>query len=198
MKESAIMRKILVVCATALSALAINAASINWTITNVYSSNDSTTKAAGYSALLFLTSNTSNVGGLALTTLADVTLHIGQNGWADAVVGMSVAKGSLNTAGSIVGAATGISSDFSSGALSGFAIIFDAKNVADARHYYLVNAGAVKDVSFTSATGSKTMAFGNQATASAIAGNWAPVPEPTSGLLLLLGMAGLALRRKQA
>ena len=27
---------------------------------------------------------------------------------------------------------------------------------------------------------------------------WAPVPEPTSGLLLLLGMAGLALRRKHA
>jgi hypothetical protein len=34
------------------------------------------------------------------------------------------------------------------------------------------------------------------------AGDWTPaggnVPEPTSGLLLLLGMAGLALRRKQA
>lgn len=28
-------------------------------------------------------------------------------------------------------------------------------------------------------------------------GGWQPVPEPTSGLLLLLGMAGLALRRKQ-
>jgi hypothetical protein len=28
--------------------------------------------------------------------------------------------------------------------------------------------------------------------------NTAVVPEPTSGLLLLLGMAGLALRRKQA
>ena len=29
------------------------------------------------------------------------------------------------------------------------------------------------------------------------AGQWAAVPEPTSGLLMLLGMAGLALRRKQ-
>jgi hypothetical protein len=28
--------------------------------------------------------------------------------------------------------------------------------------------------------------------------DWAAVPEPTSGLLLLLGVAGLALRRKQA
>ena len=30
------------------------------------------------------------------------------------------------------------------------------------------------------------------------AGGWAAVPEPTSGLLMLLGVAGLALRRKRA
>ena len=30
------------------------------------------------------------------------------------------------------------------------------------------------------------------------AGSWAAVPEPTSGLLLLLGVAGLALKRKRA
>ena len=29
------------------------------------------------------------------------------------------------------------------------------------------------------------------------AGTWTPAPEPTSGMLLLLGIAGLALRRKQ-
>ena len=29
-------------------------------------------------------------------------------------------------------------------------------------------------------------------------GNWSAVPEPTSGLLMLLGMAGLALKRKRA
>ena len=29
-------------------------------------------------------------------------------------------------------------------------------------------------------------------------GSWGAVPEPTSGLLMLLGMAGLALRRKRA
>lgn len=32
----------------------------------------------------------------------------------------------------------------------------------------------------------------------AATGSWAAVPEPTSGLLVLLGMAGLALRRRHA
>ena len=35
-------------------------------------------------------------------------------------------------------------------------------------------------------------------TAALTAGDWSAVPEPTSGLLMLLGMAGLALRRKRA
>lgn len=41
-----------------------------------------------------------------------------------------------------------------------------------------------------------TLAFGNQTNAG---GSWgSPVPEPTSGLLMLLGMATLALKRKCA
>ena len=35
-------------------------------------------------------------------------------------------------------------------------------------------------------------------TSTASTGGWQTVPEPTSGLLLLLGMAGLALKRKRA
>lgn len=46
-------------------------------------------------------------------------------------------------------------------------------------------------------TGAAGVAFGNLQTATTTAGAWQSVPEPTSGLLLLLGMAGLALRRKQ-
>ena len=48
------------------------------------------------------------------------------------------------------------------------------------------------------ATATATVQFGNMATATQNASNWAAVPEPTSGLLLLLGMAGLALKRKRA
>ena len=47
-------------------------------------------------------------------------------------------------------------------------------------------------------TGTATVAFGNMTTQTQTAGNWQSVPEPTSGLLMLLGMAGLALRRRRA
>ena len=48
-----------------------------------------------------------------------------------------------------------------------------------------------------------TLAAGTTTFASSLPTTWtitgiAPVPEPTSGLLMLLGMAGLALRRKRA
>lgn len=56
-------------------------------------------------------------------------------------------------------------------------------------------AGVVAQKSSTSPIG-----FGNMQTATQNAANWSSssVPEPTSGLLVLLGMAGLALRRRRA
>jgi len=51
------------------------------------------------------------------------------------------------------------------------------------------------------ATQTTTITFGNMASATQNPANWkgsSPVPEPTSGLLLLLGVAGLALKRKRA
>ena len=47
------------------------------------------------------------------------------------------------------------------------------------------------------ATSTATIAFGNMASATQTASNWATVPEPTSGILVLLGVAGLALRRRR-
>jgi len=50
------------------------------------------------------------------------------------------------------------------------------------------------DLIFTDMSESTKLAFGDAAYSST---GWYSVPEPSSGLLLLLGMAGLALRRKQ-
>ena len=69
--------------------------------------------------------------------------------------------------------------------------------------YFVIEDGGKKFTSDTKsvlaqATATVTVNFGNMQTATQNASNWAAVPEPTSGLLMLLGMAGLALRRRRA
>lgn len=91
-----------------------------------------------------------------------------------------------------------------SGTLSNVAFssdLFTAEKSYD--FYYVLDAGTSKFTSATKsvtalATGSANIGFGNQKSATQNASNWAVTPEPTSGLLLLLGVAGLALKRKRA
>ncbi len=56
----------------------------------------------------------------------------------------------------------------------------------------------VSIVSATTAETGKNVGFGMLYSATINQNSWTPVPEPTSGLLLLIGAAGLALRRKRA
>jgi len=64
------------------------------------------------------------------------------------------------------------------------------------KEFYIANAAS----GTTSATGMLTLS--NLVSTPGAASGWqtasAPIPEPTSGLLMLLGMAGLALRRRRA
>lgn len=48
------------------------------------------------------------------------------------------------------------------------------------------------------AVGAGNLSFGNMTTATKDSSNWSNVPEPTSAMLLALGIAALALRRKRA
>ena len=59
------------------------------------------------------------------------------------------------------------------------------------------NSGALYSMTWDSATGASIFPDGSYAGASMSTAVGA-VPEPTSGLLILLGMAGLALKRKRA
>ena len=73
-----------------------------------------------------------------------------------------------------------------------FAIITD-KEIGEATQYWIAS---MDDVKFgTTSAGTVTATLANSSA------GWtqiaSPVPEPTSGLLLLLGVAGMALRRKQ-
>ena len=96
--------------------------------------------------------------------------------------------------------------DVASGTISNTKTEFDvASAVGDTTYdfYFVIEdngkafTSAVKPVKALD-VGTANIAFGNMQSATQNAGNWAAVPEPTSGLLLLLGIAGLALKRKRA
>ena len=68
------MKKLMIACFAVAMAAVAQAASVNWTITNVYSPSDSTAKVAvgSMSAWLFVTANSTDVTTIKTTTLAAV------------------------------------------------------------------------------------------------------------------------------
>lgn len=192
------MKKLMIACVAVAMAAVAQAASVSWSISNIYSPADSTAKVAAgsMSGWLFVTANSTDVTtGIPVTTLAAVQAVL-DSGDLTGLSSLAAAHSSNTTAG-IIGGATGLTG-FSSGTLTAFAVVVDSTDLASAENYFLVSGGATKSATFTSATGIKNLAWGDQTSYTQGEGKWTAVPEPTSGLLLLLGMAGLALRRKVA
>ena len=83
--------------------------------------------------------------------------------------------------------------------ISAYAVIFNAATIADATQYMVSDVASAT----VNAGGSNiSLAFGSMAlttTANKFYGaTWESVPEPTSGLLMLVGLGALALRRRKA
>lgn len=165
------MKKILIATAIVMTAIVSQAATFKWTAANVYDSSG-TTKFTGTAAIY------------AYTTDIAAAVKV-----ADAYVISGVFKSDA------VGTATGYTANWADAVIDTtynfYMVIEDGDKTFDSSAVKVVAGKAI-------ATGATSVAFGNMATATQNAGNWAAVPEPTSGILLLLGMAGLALKRKLA
>ena len=179
------MKRLMIVVTAAALGLVANAASCSWDADVVYESNGSGNAATGYQAFFFNVADLAQAAAITGVASADT-------------IGSVLAKGTeadyLSDGGWLEGAEQG---DFTNGQDASFyLVILDASNVANASYAY------VSDVATEYAPGSGatfSYSFGDLV-ASASASNWTKiesVPEPTSGLLLLLGMAGLALKRKR-
>lgn len=80
---------------------------------------------------------------------------------------------------------------------------FGAGDSTAGSFYYVVIDDGGKDIAYTTTAKSATINTGTGMSSQTVASSkfayaTASVPEPTSGILLLLGMAGLALKRKRA
>ena len=187
------MKRLMVLLGVAAFAAGVQAASLNWAISSIANSSDSSTKGSGYLAYLFITEQ-SGYFGAATTTAAAATEALTGGTFASYVSSYAAGNPGTVTALGMVSGATGYNgSNFAAGdSLSAFAVIIDSNSIDSFNNYIITD---VKSVSWTSGTGSKALGFGSQASATY---QPASVPEPTSGLLMLCGLAGLALRRKRA
>ena len=109
--------------------------------------------------------------------------------------GGSDGKYSVAKADAVSNATLGLSDATASQA---YLVIFDTATITDTSKFYVTE---VKSFDTLSGTETTSIKWGDQESRSSAGGAWASagsVPEPTSGLLMLIGMAGLALRRKRA
>lgn len=188
------MKKIMFVLAAVACAISLQASTVKWNVNSIYGVNDagagqtasSSRPAAGdYYVLCMLASEMS---------LADAQTAISKNDIAS-IAAKATYQGKTTGTGAY-------SSAIYDGGWNGgdkvelYAVVLNASSVDAAT--YAVASTAVASYTFNDGAEDKTLAL-NMKTATQ--GTWSAVssvPEPTSGLLMLLGMAGLALRRKRA
>ena len=185
------MKKVMIVLAAIAMAGATQAAVIKWSTGKVTLPGTTSNMTASNTALYFWAENIADPWASAKVT---------STGEGDAAV-YSVAATDAQTAGYKTGSATITpKSTYSKDDTAYGAVIITYDSNGDGKigvgDYYMTGTGSYTLEADANATKSLAMSSWTQITASS-SGGTTPVPEPTSGLLLLVGGAMVALRRKQ-
>ena len=179
----------MILAAAVVATIAANAAAITWGSGTVYKADTAKAGKGEVAAYLFLIDSTTYdtlAASATATALSDaVYAAYGSSlGTADAT-GSTTAKGIANLSDPTV---------YANGNTAYAAILYvEGDNYMGNVATYTLTS----DMDY-SVAGLSTTVFGTETGTTATAWSTAAVPEPTSGLLLLLGMAGLALKRKRA
>ena len=185
------MKKIVVAVAMFCVNLIANAGSVMWGSTTIYNASGAKVKNTATMYVYILTDAD------AYAALTDVWATYGNDVKAGGSSATSKATSNNLTSKATANAPNGTATANT----TYYAAIIATYGTGDDMKYYVEKATAT-----TGDDGNGTYQFGTGAldSAAAAAGAWksaggsSPVPEPTSGLLMLLGVAGLALKRKRA
>ena len=179
------MKKLLIAFAAVASALVVNAASCNWSTTgSIYTPTDSAVAVSGFTAYLF-----------DVTTVSQSALVTALRDGGSITDYTAMSSFSTDTAAKV--STTSFTQDSGKTIEAFFAIVKDDYvYISNTKSATTADVGDAK-FSFASQSTISKNVF-DSTTAYSSAGWYQTVPEPTSGLLMLLGMAGLALKRKRA
>ena len=185
------MKKLLTAIVVAIAAIGVNAATVSWSVNCGWvtqADTDEDTTLAGYVGYLFDASiYTQSALQTALTTSGS------------SVLSSALGNGSVTAAGELIFSGTGLSYDDSANPAWAKALLLIIDSAASDGSPFTF--ASFPDVKVTDAVIAGGAEFGSGLDIYAGApATWSTVatPEPTSGLLMLLGMAGLALRRRRA
>lgn len=187
------MKKLIIAACAVAFAAGVQAASITWGTTGAFYDTDGeaggwNTVAAG-TAAYFVFANSYAQSDL----VADFAAGTVDNDKLTATNSGTI--GSDGTVAEVTGSTTTLS-----GSQDAYVVVFQ-----DAENMFISDALTVgidelmgSTYSFDEALTGDIWASNGDASAGYVGAGWYSVPEPTSGLLMLLGMAGLALRRRRA
>lgn len=170
------MKKLAVMALAVVAVVSAKAASVDWKVAG-------TSATKGYSVYL-------------LTSLADKYESV------SALAAAAVSSGTISQNGRVYDTGNVLASGNSITATSmkdAYYVIVSASD-AESYTYYKTDMSAMVYDPDNQESSPGTFSSVNAATilSSGTSANFAAVPEPTSGLLMLLGVAGLALRRRRA
>ena len=191
------MKKLVIVAAIALAAMASQAAKVSWTCTNVYAGNDSD-KVGATLAYFLVTDQLSLSHAAALAGKGAAAVSSALSSY------YSFTGAGAGAFGNSTGVDQGTLGLTQKTAYTAYLIIFDSDTITDSSKFYITSTKGFTTLDDASSSAASAAIGSQAAKGSKTSASWlsvkssSSVPEPTSGLLVLLGVAGLALRRRRA
>ena len=174
------MKKLLIAAAMVCAAALAQAATVNWAISSVKDSSGAA-PTAGWAVMAFYTAK--DAGSDAIVS-AITSKTAGTLAFESKELGVALGSGRVAAHDATAAAITDTSKNYDF-----YFVVFNNADATKATEYAMVST---PNKEYSGMAGKFTVS------ANFSSATWQSVPEPTSGLLMLLGMAGLALRRRRA